>query len=54
MELCSLGEYFGKLEMGLDISGEAFGNLPDYWHNWEKRSDSDEMEFGKLEGNFGK
>ena len=46
--------YFGKVELGFGTLGEEFGNLSEHWHSWGRRSGSDEVEFGKLEGEFGK
>ena len=54
VELGSSMVYFGKVELGFGTLGEAFGNLSECWHSWERHFDSDEMESGKLEEEFGR
>ena len=54
VELGSSRGYFGKVELGFDTLVEGFGNLSECWHSWGRHFGSDEVESGKLEGEFGR
>ena len=54
LELGSLRWYFANVELGFDTLGEASCNLIAHWNSWERHVDSDGVEFGKVEGKFGR